>query len=360
MGLSTPEQGEAGSAPRGLQTRLAVLIFTDIVGSTDLKNKLGMAGYSQVLARHNELFEVALTDFTGAKIIKHTGDGYFATFPTASEAVKFALAFQSRMSAESWQPSPLRTRVGIHAGEVQIVEMAGRHDVVGLSADIAARLMSLAVGGQVLLTRGAFDDARQFVREGQQQSGAHLKWMAHGPYLFKGSEDPMEVFEVGLAGISPLARPADSEKAKRVARHEEEGTLGWRPALGQEIPGKSGWLLDRKLGEGGFGEVWLGLQPKFNDRRVFKFCFDAKRVRSLKREYALFRLMRETLGERKDIAKLYDIKLDEPPYYLESEYTDGGNLVEWAGRQSGIGALPLGQRLEIVARICEATSAAHR
>src|ERR1051325_7225035 len=70
MGLSTPEQGEAGSAPRGLQTRLAVLIFTDIVGSTDLKNKLGMAGYSQVLARHNELFEVALTDFTGAKIIK--------------------------------------------------------------------------------------------------------------------------------------------------------------------------------------------------------------------------------------------------------------------------------------------------
>jgi len=48
------------------------------------------------------------------------------------------------------------------------------------------------------------------------------------------------------------------------------------------------WVLEQKLGEGGFGEVWLGQHQVMKERRVFKFCFRADRVRSLKREMTLF------------------------------------------------------------------------
>jgi hypothetical protein len=120
-----------------------------------------------------------------------------------------------------------------------------------------------------------------------------LSWLNHGPYLMKGVEEPMEICEVGEVGqASVLARPPDSEKARRHISPESEPVLGWRPAVGQVVP-NTGWVLERELGAGGFGEVWLGRHEKLKERRVFKFCFHADRVRSLKREVTLFRLLKE-------------------------------------------------------------------
>jgi class 3 adenylate cyclase/serine/threonine protein kinase len=349
---------EPQSAP---MTRLAVLLFTDIVGSTEFKGRMRAGEYAQLLARHNELFEASLREFRGAEVIKHTGDGYFAMFPAASDAVRFALQFEDRMKREDWGAAPMRTRVGIHVGEVAPLDMAGRRDIVGLGADVAARIMSLATGGQVLLTAQAFNDARQSVGQstGVDNDAKPLRWIAHGPYLFKGTDQPLDVYEVGIEGASPLMRPPDGEKARRVVPHDQEATLGWRPAVALEVPGRSGWVLEQKLGDGGFGEVWLGFNHKLNQRRVFKFCFDVERLRSFKRELTLFRLLREALGQRHDIATLYEVKLDEPPFFLESEYTAGGNLQEWAQRLGGIGTLSMSQRLDLVARVADAVAAAH-
>src|SRR5207248_1880755 len=132
--------------------------------------------------------------------------------------------------------------------------------------------------------------------------------------------------------------PADREDARRCVTADEEPTLGWRPAAGLPIPGRTGWTLQRKLGEGGFGEVWLGRHRALAQRRVFKFCFDAERLRSFKREITLFRLLKDALGERHDIARLHDVKLDEPPFFLESEYTEGGDLSEWLQKKGGVRA----------------------
>ncbi len=135
--------------------------------------------------------------------------------------------------------------------------------------------------------------------------------------------------------------------------------LGWRPAPGLVVPHRPNWVLSRKLGEGGFGEVWLAEHKKTRDGRVLKFCFELERVRALQREVTVCRLLREALGNRPDIARILDWNFDEAPYFLEFEYTEGGNLLEWIEAQGGFAAVPLAARLEIAAQVAEAIAAAH-
>ncbi len=315
--------------------------------------------YKAAAELHNALFE-RLAAEEHLKLIKNTGDGYFARTVSVAAAVRFALCLQYHLRTMQWPSFPLVTRVGIHAGEVADITTLGQADVLAPAADLVARVMSLAVGGQVLLTRGPFDEARHFVRSHPDIVGdLSLTWLAHGPYLFKGCEEPVEVFEVGLTGHAPLVAPPDGEKAKRAIRPGDEQTLGWRPADGQEIPSRPGWRLAEKLGAGGFGEVWAGEQAKTRERRAFKFCFDAERLRALKREVTLTRLLRETLGERDDIVRIYDLRLDEPPYFLESELATEGNLLQWAEKLGGLAAIPLADRIELVAATATALAAAH-
>ncbi len=359
MNMAIPQ---SGAAPAETTSRHAVLLFTDVVGSTALKSRLGTCAYTRLLARHNALFESLCAPIQGAEILKHTGDGFFVAFETASDAVRFALLFQQMMRTERWDPQPLTTRIGIHSGEVALMQMAGKPDVVGLAADVAARVMSLGAGGQILMTRAPFDDARQFVADHPEIGAAGkpvIRWIAHGRYTFDGGEEPLEVFEVGVEGAAPLAPPPDSGKARRAVPHDQEQTLGWRPAIGLEIPHRVGWILQRKLGEGGFGEVWLGKHEKAGTRRVFKFCFDVERLRSFKRELTLVKLLRDALGDRNDIAKLYEVQFKEPPFFLESEYTEGGNLLEWSDLQGGIHSIPLEKRLRIFSQVATAVAAAH-
>jgi tetratricopeptide (TPR) repeat protein/serine/threonine protein kinase len=129
--------------------------------------------------------------------------------------------------------------------------------------------------------------------------------------------------------------------------------------VGLALPRRDYFFLERKLGEGGFGEVWLARHRKTGDKRVFKFCFDSDRLRSFRRELTLFRLLREALGDRRDIARIFDVSLESPPFFLESEYAAGGDLYEWSAAKGGIGTLPLDQRLDLLRRIAEAVAAAH-
>lgn len=197
-----------------------------------------MVGYRSAAELHNALFE-RLAAEERLVLVKNTGDGYFARTTSVAAAVRFALRFQNGMRSMDWPSFPLTTRVAIHAGEVAEIITLGQADVLAPAADLVARVMSLAVGGQILLTRWPFDEARHFVREHPATDGAAppgLTWLAHGPYLFKGCEDPVDVFEVGATDLAPLIAPPDGEKARRALRPGDEETLGWRPALGLEVP----------------------------------------------------------------------------------------------------------------------------
>ena len=133
----------------------------------------------------------------------------------------------------------------------------------------------------------------------------------------------------------------------------------WRPAAAVAIPHRKHWELQRQLGAGGFGETWLAVHRKTHDRRVFKFCSDPAKLKAFQREITLFRFMRETLGGRDDIAGFVDWQLDEPPYFIESEFAASLNLGEWINEAGTAGRMPLDDRVEIVRRVAVALSAAH-
>jgi serine/threonine protein kinase len=347
------------------ESNRGVLVFLscDLVNSAGMKRTLGDVDYARcVAAPHNALFREVLARFPDAKEHSYTGDGFLATFARVSDAVNAGLLFHHALRIHSWQREAPRTRIGIHLGEaVVLAEPDLRTSLVGSAIDICARVMSLGQGGQTLLTRAAFDVARQYILahpEVGEGAPLELRWLAHGRYLFQGSDEPMEVFEVGAAGVAPLRAPPSAEKAKRVDSLEEEQMRGWRPARGQEIPRRPRWVIERHLGDGSFGEAWLARHAETHQPRVFKFCFDGSRLRSFRRELALYRLLRDALGHRDDIAPLLEVSFDSPPFYLEGEFIEGGNLRGWADRR-GLSAVPLQERLAILAKAARAVAAAH-
>ncbi|MBI3414742.1 MAG: protein kinase [Verrucomicrobia bacterium] len=344
---------------------LVTLLFTDMVGSTQLKQDLGDHSAVALIQQHHTLVREALQSFKEAAEISTAGDSFFLVFTKPSDAVKFALLLQAGLrSAGGENSSRVSDRIGIHVGEVFIEQEAGSDktkDLYGIQVDTCARVMALASANQILMTRFAFDNARQVLRGTDVESLNDLKtlnWLNHGPYLLKGLAEPIEICEVRVGTDGPTTPPTSSEKAQRYVSADAEPVLGWRPAVDQKVPGTE-WSLVEKLGEGGFGEVWLGRHDTLKQLRVFKFCFRADRVRALKREVTLFRLLQERVGEHPNIMRLLEVFFDEPPFYLEMEYVEGKDLKSWCEAQGGVEKIPLATRLEIVAQAADALQAAH-
>ncbi|MGD0490493.1 MAG: tetratricopeptide repeat protein [Steroidobacteraceae bacterium] len=133
--------------------------------------------------------------------------------------------------------------------------------------------------------------------------------------------------------------------------------LDFKP--GDRPPGRPLWGLVERLGIGGHGETWRACHEKTHEQRVFKFALDETSLGVLKREITLFRIINDLLGDRARIVRLLDWNLEQLPYFTESEYIGAGNLVDWAKGLGGIAAIPIGERLAIVARIAAALSAVH-
>ena len=338
------------------------LLFTDIIGSTQLKQTMGDAHAVTLIQQHHSALRAILGQFGEGEVIDTAGDSFFIAFTKPSDAVKFALLLQAKIRALAHETgTAVRDRIGIHVGEVFIDEQptgGGSRGLSGLQVDTCARVMSLGEANQILISRLAFDSARQ-VLKGEEIAGiGPLSWLNHGSYSLKGVDEPIEICEVGEEGEAALSPPSDSEKARRHVAAGDEPVLGWRPAAGQAVPNTK-WILEKNLGEGGFGEVWLGRHETLKKRLVFKFCFDAKRVRSLKREVTIFRLLKDKVGDHPNIVTIEDVFFDEPPFYIAMEYVEGDNLREWCAAQENSAAIPMQRRLDIVAQIADALDAAH-
>jgi non-specific serine/threonine protein kinase len=129
-------------------------------------------------------------------------------------------------------------------------------------------------------------------------------------------------------------------------------------AAGDTVPTRAQWKLDRALGDTGAGDVWLARHAKTGERRVFKFADAPDRLRALKREAALSRLLFAGLGSTAPIPALLEWNFDASPYFLEYAY-GGHDLIGWAEDAGGLSSIPLQRRLTVAADICRAVANIH-
>lgn len=359
-----PSEGQAEPAASSHQrprTDLVTLVFTDVVGSTALKQRLGDQAGTDLLQRHHRLVRSTRERYAEAAEVGVAGDSFFIAFPRPSAAVRFALQLQAALRGFNREaPVKVEDRMGIHLGEVvneRSVGRGGLPEFQGMHVDLSSRVMSLARAGQILLTRPVFDNARQVLKGENLEGIGELTWVSHGLYELKGLDEPIEICEVAETTQPQPVPPTSTDKGRHLFDAQGAPVPGWRPALGQMVPNTQ-WVLERQLGTGGFGEVWLGRHRALKELRVFKFCFQTDRARALKRELTLFRLLRERIGEHPHIVSLRDVFFDEPPYYLEMEYVEGSDFRVWCGQPVGAGA-SLELRLEVVAQVADALQAAH-
>ena len=173
MGTSEkPESVEPGA--------LRTVLFTDLVGHTEMMSRLGDERGRDLLREHERIVREALAEHSGTEV-KTMGDGFMASFGSVTKAVECAIALQ-RAFAERERDEPLNVRVGINAGEP--IEEDG--DLFGATVILASRIAGKAEGGEILVA----DTVRGLC------SGKGFLFSDRGEFVAKGFEDPVRLFEV--------------------------------------------------------------------------------------------------------------------------------------------------------------------
>ena len=137
------------------ERRLAAILVADVAGYSRLMHAEEEATHSRVMTLLTNTVMPAIAEF-GGRVVKHTGDGLLAEFPSAVEAVRAAMAFQDsvyELSIGEPQDQRILFRVGINIGDV----IVGAHDIFGDGVNIAARLEGIAQPGGICLSSAAHD-----------------------------------------------------------------------------------------------------------------------------------------------------------------------------------------------------------
>ena len=198
---------------------IGAVVLTDMVGSTELRSRLGDLAADEVRRVHDTLLAAAV-DANGGHVARWTGDGVKAVFPTASEAVAAALEMQRGVVAYSRRADAVEAfhiRVGMSAGEYTFDD----DDYHGMAVIEAARLEALAAPGEIL----ASDMVRLL---GQRRSEAAFEEV--GEHQLKGLERPVLVHRVVdlVAPETTLPYPrrlAPDDRFPMVGRHGEAAAL---------------------------------------------------------------------------------------------------------------------------------------
>lgn len=172
--------------PPGAQTvpvddpAFRAIMFTDIVASTEMTTRLGDVKAVELLRAHDALIRRSLEKFGGAEV-KHLGDGIMASFYDVPASVACALRIQREFGTYNKNnDTPIRIRIGLHAGE----PLEDSHDLFGTVVQTASRICDIA-GEDMILVSAEVKDAC---------SGAGLTFISAGAKTLKGFSEPIQLF----------------------------------------------------------------------------------------------------------------------------------------------------------------------
>ena len=160
----------------GAERILTTILFTDIVGSTELAATLGDSGWRRLLEKHHALVRRELARFQGREL-DTAGDGFFASFDGPARAVLAASAI-----TDALRSLEITIRAGLHTGECEVTD--GK--IAGIAVSIGARISSLAAPGEVLVSSTVKDLV----------AGSSLRFEERGEHRLKGIPDPWRLFAV--------------------------------------------------------------------------------------------------------------------------------------------------------------------
>jgi class 3 adenylate cyclase/pimeloyl-ACP methyl ester carboxylesterase len=163
------------AAPSGFRT----ILFTDLVGHTEMMRRLGDDRGREVLREHERITRELLKQFGGAEV-KTMGDGFMASFASVTKAMDCAISLQRAFGAHEGEP--LQVRVGLNAGEP--IEEDG--DLFGSTVIMASRIAAKAGAGEILIP----EPLRHLL------TGKSYVYADRGETMLKGFEDPVRLYEV--------------------------------------------------------------------------------------------------------------------------------------------------------------------
>ena len=182
---------------RTLARQLAVIMFTDMVGFTALAQRSETQALR--LLREQRVLVRRLLPRFGGREVKTIGDGFLIRFTSALHATQCAVAIQQQIQARkpSAGDGELCLRIGLHLGDIE----RPRHDVLGDSVNLAARIQSVAPAGGVAMSGVVYEHIRN-------QLPAPFEFQ--GRVVLKNVQRPVALFALGpqqLAGLPPITPP---------------------------------------------------------------------------------------------------------------------------------------------------------
>ncbi|HUG47547.1 MAG TPA: adenylate/guanylate cyclase domain-containing protein [Candidatus Limnocylindria bacterium] len=185
-------------SPRGPERLLATVMFTDIVGSTELATQLGDRGWKSLVARHHAIVRRQLKRF-GGRELDTAGDGFFVMFDRPAQAIDCAWAI-----IDALRPLNIDIRAAVHMGEVEV--MGGK--VGGIAVHAASRVLGLAKPGQIYVTGIVHDVV----------AGSDIRFADQGVHELRGVPGEWRLFAVEETATDralPLEEPADPTARRR-------------------------------------------------------------------------------------------------------------------------------------------------
>jgi putative peptide modification system cyclase len=201
---------------------LRTVVMLELADSTAMVARLGDERATELIQRHDRLVRDLIRRDRGREIDKT--DSFLLLFERPLQAVAFALDYQRRLrELAQLENTPMAARIGIHVGEVVLWENSAEEtargarplEVEGIARPLAAKLMTLALPGQTLLSGLACGLARAAETE-LREAGRTPLWRAHGSYRFQGVAEAMPVHEVGEAGTAHFRTPPTGASAQRL------------------------------------------------------------------------------------------------------------------------------------------------